>query len=225
MTTRMESLFQCWQQTDSHHLIHPGASQEFIATFEEQAGWRLPRDWSQLYSFANGMRLLDENLCFFPLLEDEFAVLHHSETQRTRYQKQIPNEFWIFADDGGGEQFGIWVGEDGTVHTPVVQMGEYDPTFFSIAASSLERFLLHRTAFYLKDIRSVEAWDRIGLPEAFRSENHSDNEWKRIKDWADPAMADVEDDPYEVCLEPEALAEQLEMIAETSGKSQSNVNQ
>jgi hypothetical protein len=51
----LEHLIRSWRASASLHSLRQCASVEEIEAFEEEAGWRFPTEWRELYAYTNGV--------------------------------------------------------------------------------------------------------------------------------------------------------------------------
>ncbi len=116
----------------------------------------------------------------------------------------------VFADDGGGDPFALWVGAGR--FQPVLAIGSTD--LFTVAAPSLSSFLLLQTA-WLSCMHAVppEALDALGLPSELRLrvEEVPAEYILELRRWAGAELPfGLSGDPYEDDLTSERLGEVLE---------------
>lgn len=209
--TKLDPLRQSWKHSPSLHETPPGATADTIAEFERSAAWELPPEMRALYEWSDGPSLLEGNLNFHPLLEGTPGVLQLSAEMRS-HNWPVPPQLWIFADNGGGSYFGLWVQGHGVPHDPIIEIGQiFEPGCMAIAATSLFHLLLGRTAFYSIVCEApAPALDAIDVPSRFRN---LDPDWDEVSAWADPQRPGGPADPYEACLDATQLAAILDGFA------------
>jgi hypothetical protein len=192
---------EAWRRSAHLHTLNPGASDVELATFEQRVGWDLPAEWRELFRIANGAALLDGNVRLYPLTGTEFSLLEASEAHR-RWNWPIPEQLCLAGDNGSGDLFGLWLPSRTPMQGAVVQTGEiFALDGLALAATSLESFLLAKTAYYLLLLEAdVGALDALGLPHALRSTDPDDETWRDVLKWADPSRPTTPDDPYEARL-------------------------
>lgn len=189
MKIDMRHLIAAWQRSAALHDLRKGASEAEIQEFEGAVGWKLPSEWRRLYAFTNGADLLEGNLTFHPLTGADLSLRQASASLRA-WEWPVPNELWIAGDNGQGEPFGVWVPAATPKAAPIVAIGQiFEPGCLAVAGSSLEAFLLARTAYYLLLCEAPrEALDAIGLPDELRVEDPDEDIWIAIGRWAAPAF-------------------------------------
>jgi hypothetical protein len=202
----LQNVFASWQRSAALHELRTGASEAEIQEFERAVGWELPAEWRRLYSFTNGASLLEGNLACYPLMGADISLEKASASHRAA-EWPVPDELWIAGDNGQGEPFGLWLPAATREAAPIVAVGQtFKPECLAVVGSSLEAFLLSRTAYYLLLYGAPpEALDAIGLPEELRAEDPDEETWIAIGRWADPARPGTSDDPYEAELDAPAV--------------------
>lgn len=202
----LEHLIRSWRASESLHSLRECASVEEIEVFEEEAGWRLPTEWRELYAYTNGAILFKDNLRIYPLFGDDMSLLEGSQSYRHN-DWPVPDELWIAGSDGEGNPFGLWLPAATREVCPVVKT---EPIFNSsgclaIAGSSLKAFLLLRTVYFLLLYRDEASPDAafavLNVPREVRSIKATNNDlaWAAIALWADPeclALLDPPDEGY-----------------------------
>ncbi len=208
----LADLIRVWILSRDHHTFMPPASEKALQRAEKELGRPIPRPLRELYRFSDGLDLFAGNLQIYPLREGEGQLGLVSASARLRaWGWPIPEEVWVFGDDGSDELLGIWLpetGREGFDH-PVLLIGEiFEPKCMAVAGTSLSAFLRGWTAFYLLAYEADPmALDLLGLPESLRyGANELDDEhFVEILRWADPGLPDPDPDPYRRGLDGEDL--------------------
>jgi hypothetical protein len=194
----IQTLICAWTVAGDSGDMAPGATEEELRAVEAQIGVLLPPALRALYRATNGAYLLDGNLRLYPLQapEGEFSLVAASDMLR-QWDWTVPTEILVFGDDGQGDSFGIWLPQtpDDRYDHPVVEIGEiFEPGCMAVVGTSLDRFLLAWSAYYLLlEEAPASALDAIGFPrdlwadELMHGEHHA---------WADPGLPDRAPDPY-----------------------------
>ncbi len=140
------------------------------------------------------------------------------------YGWHIPQEIRLFAGDGGGHAFGIWLPACGNpiYNHPIIEVGELagDETCMGVAGANLLSFLRGWSAFDLVYKENSELWavklgedkdapnrlkriqtalDTLHIPRSLRAEHHyedSQESFAQLRKWADPSLPDPYGDPY-----------------------------
>ena len=187
--------------TPHHHALERGATDDDFANLEEHLGWSLPDDWRYLYRVANGASLLDGNVRFYPLQGAELSLANASAAHRG-WNWPIPEQLCLAGDNGAGGVFGLWRPSRSATSCAVVQTGEvFESDCLALAATSLEAFLLARTAYYLLLLEAdADALDVLALPEPIRASDPDGETWQAVLAWADPARPNSPDDPFNARL-------------------------
>lgn len=209
----LQRLIRSWHASIDLHSLRPGAASADLKAFEEAAGWRLPAEWRELYSFANGAELLRGNIYFAPLLGDDRCLLEKSAFLR-RHGWPVPDELCVAGGDGEGNQLGLWLPAKTDETAPVVELGQRCTSHcLTIVGSSLSAFLLHRTVYFLlcygSDPPPTAAFDALDVPQALRSLETLSDSWDAVAHWADPARPagiDLNADEVNEVLVPAARA-------------------
>lgn len=196
--TIIERVLRAWAASPSFHVLHGPAGAEQIDTVQKTLGVVLPQSASDLYRFSNGGQVVGGNVVFHPLQGCDLSIERASQFLRAT-DWPVPAQLLIMGSDGQGDPWGLWSPGTPGVKPAIVSLGQiFEPESMAVVATSLERFLTVRTAYYslLLGAPSV-ALDDLGLPVELRASNPDDRTWAAIRDWADPAMMGVSDDPYE----------------------------
>ena len=210
----LQRLINSWNASIDLHSFRSGVTHADCEAFEQEAGWRLPHEWRELYTFTDGARLLDDNIFFNPL-GGERGFLNQSDYLRG-HGWLIPDELCVVGSDGEGNQIGLWLPAMNDQTAPVVEVGQnFEPHCVSILGSSLGTYLLHRTVYFLLDSPYNVALDALDVPQAFRwwdtSKASGADRWDEIGKWVDPAWSrpgwevpDVADPAWADCTDLDA---------------------
>ena len=160
-------------------------------------------------------------LDFFPLNfphEHSLVVLANANEQFIEYGWHIPKEIRIFAGDGGGGLFGIWLPACGNpiYNHPIIEVGElFEEGCMGLAGTNLISFLRGWSAYHLMLKESDESWrvelgedkdapnrlkrlqtalDMVQVPQSLRE--NFDDYMHPFKKWADPLLLDPHGDSY-----------------------------
>jgi hypothetical protein len=168
-----------------------------------------PEEFFELYRRCNGADVLDGNIQLYPLDGGDLSVAHSSEFLRASGWP-IPEELVIFAGNGGGDSFGLWLPENWTRDTVVVEVGAIlTGGSFAIVGTSLARFLRGRTAYYLLLLECAGvALDKLEVPPNLRkrqSDALDEENYDAFLRWASPELPDYALSPYEARLTAEDL--------------------
>ena len=110
----------------------------------------------------------------------------------------ISPEVQLFAGDGGGDHFGIWLPETESkiFDHPIIEIGQiFEPGCMGVVGTNLTSFLLGRTVWSL-------LLDKLQVPQRIRSfkpfGNDTERQYLEIIKWADPLLPDslLSDIPY-----------------------------
>jgi hypothetical protein len=140
--------------------------------------------------------------------------LINSNEKYIEYKWHIPKEIRLFAGDGGGGAFGIWLLACGNpiYNHPIIEVGELagEEGCMGIAGTNLLSFLRGWSAYRLmleesNELRIVElgedkdaptrlkriqtALDMLQVPQSLRGDNF-DDEIAPFRKWADPQLPD-----------------------------------
>ena len=178
MTIQM--LFDAWKGSGAFASIEAPASEAEIQAAEEKIGATLPNLLREVYLLFNGGWAWD--LDFYPLNfppENSSFALANANEKHNEYGWYIPKEIRLFAGDGGGGTFGIWLPEIGNpiFSHPIIEVGElFEEGCMGVAGTHLLSFLRGWSAFHLVDKESIELW-RVEVGE----DKDAPNRLKRIQ--------------------------------------------
>ena len=216
----IETLFDAWQASGAFASIEANATEAEIQTAEQKIGATLPRPLREIYSLFNGRWVWE--LDFYPLNfppEHSSVALANANEKLNEYGWYIPEEIRLFAGDGGGGTFGIWLSETGhpIFSHPIIEVGElFEEGCMGIAGTNLLSFLHGWSAYRLmleesNELRIVElgedkdapnrlqriqtALDMLQVPQSLRGDNF-DDEIAPFRKWADPQLPDPYGDSY-----------------------------
>ena len=210
MSQTVERLIRTWELTADLHELAPGADAGRIDAVERGVGRRLPESTVALYRLVNGASLFNGNIRLLPLDEAELCVANASPAYRS-WNWSIPDELILVGDNGTGDPFGLWLPDAPAEGGLVVEAGRMlDSGSFAIAATSLDRYLQARTAYYLLLIGADTAvLDTLQIPRQLRTAGGDEPDYPRLLDWSDPERPDSTADPYEAGLDIAALRSAL----------------
>ena len=223
MNMTIQMLLDAWKVAGAHLSINPPATGMEIQAAEEKIGTTLPYPLRAVYPLFNGGWALELN--FFPLNPPpEHYALTNSNELYIEYQWRIPKEIRLFAGDGGGGAFGIWLPACGNpmYNHPIIEVGELagEDGCMGVAGTNLLSFLRGWSAFQLVMTENDELWkvelgedkdapnrlkriqtalDTRKIPQSLRSEHHQkdpDENFAQLRKWADPQLPDPYGDSY-----------------------------
>lgn len=217
MDTSAQTLFEAWKIAGfTNGIPGPPATEEELHTVEEAIGTPLPPSLRAVYQSFNGWNT--GNLNFFSLISspyDAHGLIGTNERLLT-LGWVIPGEIRLFAGDGCGDHFGIWLPACGnpTFDHPVIEVGGVGECL-GIAGTNLLSFLLGWNSFYIaseeldaleereKKLSEIQkklnklqpALSMLQVPQSLRGE-HFDDDMTPFKRWADPSLPDPAGDCY-----------------------------
>lgn len=204
MSAAPTDVLEAWRRSPSLHEPEAPVSADAVRRAEQILGRQLPPALGDLYRVVGGGSFLQGNLGLYPLLadsEDDLAVTTAADLLRS-WDWPIPEQLLVIGDNGAGDVFGLWLGDDDATPAPVIQVGEvFEDACMAVVGDDLTSFLAGWSAYYL--LLSGEghesALDALGVPAAFRSlpGNGSDDEFYARLAWASPGLPDPRPDPYE----------------------------
>jgi hypothetical protein len=140
---------------------------------------------------------------FFPLTPPpEHYALINSNEKYIEYKWHIPKEIRLFAGDGSGDAFAIWLPEtENPIYShPVIEVGALsgEDGCMGVAGTNLLSFLRGWSAFRLLAQELDEAkesafLDTLFVPRSLRVEHHHedpDENFAQLRKWADPNLPD-----------------------------------
>jgi hypothetical protein len=204
----LPALIEVWDRSADLHTRAPGASAAEIEEAEQRLGRRLPDQVRSLYEAMNGGELFEGDLRIDPLLpsggeDDPFGVVGHSDFLRGA-KWPIPPELVVFAADGTGDPFGVWMPVDQPdTRGFVVQVGAvFEEASFAVVGDDMLSFLVGWTAFYLvlmDEQRAAAALDVLGVPDRLRTgpEDMTEEDLGPFLGWASPGLPDPRPEAYE----------------------------
>ena len=211
---RLEAVLAAWELTPHLHRPRPPASLADMEEVQHRLGRRLPQALFDLYATAGGGQFVRGNLMLHPPLpeaKDDLALATASDLMR-EWEWPIPDELVMIGDNGGDEQFGIWIPADGGDARPiVVEVGEvFEERCLAIVGDDFESFVMGWTAYYLlltDEHGAQTALQRLGVPEHMRAlpGDGSDEEFEAFLRWASPRLPG-RPDPYAHGLTPDEVA-------------------
>ena len=211
----IQTLFNAWQATGQNPSVNPPATAAEIQAVENKIGTALPPLLREVYLLFNGGWAWE--LDFYPLNfppENSWFALANANEKHIEYGWHIPKEIRLFAGDGGGGAFGIWLLACGNpiYNHPIIEVGELagEEGCMGIAGTNLLSFLRGWSAYRLmleesNELRIVElgedkdaptrlkriqtALDMLQVPQSLRGDNF-DDEIAPFRKWADPQLPD-----------------------------------
>ena len=215
MDISIQTLFDAWRIAEFATWA-PGtpATEEEIQEVEEKIGTPLPPLLRDVYRLFNGWET--GNLNFNSLnasqsFGEPYGLMNANE-KLTELGWVIPNEIRLFAGDGCGDLFGIWLPtcRNPIFDHPVIAVGGSSGDCLGIAGTNLLSFLLGWNSYYivLKEWNAVEgegeeklkkiqtALDMLQVPKSLRGK-HFDQEMNSFVAWADPTLPNPDNCPYD----------------------------
>ncbi len=186
----------------------------------KKIGATLPKPLREVYPLFNGGWAWE--LDFYPLNfppEHSSVALANANEKLNEYGWYIPEEIRLFAGDGGGGTFGIWLSETSNpiLSHPIIEVGElFEEGCMGVAGTNLISFLRGRAAYHLVYDERNELWavelgedkgapnrlkriqtalDTLQVPQSVRGE-HFDDYMHSFRKWADPLLPDPYGDSY-----------------------------
>ena len=219
----IQTLVEAWKVSGADHSMKSPATEGEISAAEKKIGASLPYALHTVYPLFNGGWAL--GLDFFPLFPPpEHYALTNSNELYIEYQWRIPKEIRLFAGDGGGGAFGIWLPACGNsmYNYPIIEVGELagEDGCMGVAGTNLLSFLRGWSAFQLVMTEDSELWkvelgedkdapnrlqriqtalDTLKVPQSLRAEHHHedpDENFAQLRKWADPQLPDPYGDSY-----------------------------
>ena len=218
----IQTLFDAWKVSGAFAVIEAPATETEIQAAEAKIGVQLPRPLREVYSLFNGRWAWQ--LDFYPLNcphEHSPVVLSNANEEYIEYGwRHIPKEIRLFAGDGGGGMFGIWLPETGNpiFSHPIIEVGEMpdEEGCMGVAGTNLLSFLRGWSAYRLMLEESIEsgrvelgedkdapnrlkrlqtALEMLQVPQSLRGDNY-DAMLGPFKRWADPSLPDPSGNSY-----------------------------
>ena len=217
----IQTLFDAWKASGAFAVIEAPATEAEIQAAEEKIGAQLPELLREVYRLFNGRWAWQ--LEFFPLNippEHSSVALANANEQFIEYGWHIPKEIRLFAGDGGGGLFGIWLPACGNpiYNHPIIEVGElFEEGCMGVAGTNLLSFLHGWSAFRMMmqyiileavdKSKELEFLDKLQVPRWLRYEHFDesqyddgqavvDHHFSQIRKWADPLLPDPYGDSY-----------------------------
>ena len=199
----IETIVRSWEMSGASDM-EAGATREQVAEVASALGRKWPDEFVDLYLRCNGGDILGGNLELYPLAGREISVAHASRFLLENGWP-IPNELIVFAGDGTGNQFGLWLPAEEQSMTMVVEVGDiFEEGSFAVTGTSISGFLHGRSAYYLHLLECPEsALDLLGAPPWFKerpSEELTDEDYENVLRWANPGLPEHSVSSYEARL-------------------------
>lgn len=205
----MEIILKAWSLASELNSREEPATTQDIASVEAAVSYSLPHDFRRLYSYSNGASLFNGNFNYHPLSAVDRLSLRSASIQLREWEWPIPKEVLVFGDNGSDDQFGLWMPttKNKNLAQPIIQIGEiFEPGCMAFAGSSLLNFLLTYTSLYLMLEEGFEsALDLLGVPKKLRTNDPDDDDFVKIRNWADPNLTGYSPDPYECKYDAEEI--------------------
>ena len=217
----IQTLFDAWKVSGVFNSIRAPATESEIQAAEATIGAQLPTSLREIYSLFDGRWAWD--LEFYPLNprpEHPSLVLTNANEKYNEYGWHIPKEIRLFAGDGGGGGFGIWLLACGnpTFSHPIIEVGELpgEEGCMGVAGTNFISFLRGWSAYHLVDNEDNELWavelgedkdapnrlkriqtalEMLQVPQSLRGDNY-DAMLVPFKRWADPQLPDPSGSSY-----------------------------
>jgi hypothetical protein len=185
------------------------ATAEQLLDAQHRLGRRFPDELRALYERCNGAEVLEGNIQLYPLDGQELSVVQASEFLRAT-DWPIPSDLVVFAGDGQGAVFGLWMPEDERARALVVEVGQiFEEDSLSVTGTSLSGFLRGRTAYYLLLLEApAAAVELLGLRKGLRTKEADgldDGDYEALLRWANPDLPDHAVSSYEARLTPDEV--------------------
>ena len=219
----IQTLIDAWKSAGAYHNVQTPATEAQIQAAEAKIGTTLPKLLREVYPLFNGGWAWQ--LDFYPLFPPpEHYALTNSNELYIEYQWCIPQEIRLFAGDGGGGAFGIWLPACGNpiYNHPVIEVGELagEEGCMGVAGTNLISFLRGWSASQFVMEEDDELWkvelgedkdapnrlkriqtalDTLEVPQLLRAEHHHedpDENFAQLRKWADPNLPDPYGDSY-----------------------------
>lgn len=198
----LSDILHSWKLAHKETSFGPPVAEEDLQRAEATIGRRLTPGMRGLYALADGAYLFGGSLQLYSLLPRERGFdLSTTSTRLREWKWQVPDEALVFGDNGGDESIGAWMvtTRNPSFPEPIIVIGEVfgRPECLAIVGTSLERFLLSHTAYYLQLYGApASALDAIEVPAKLRRDDLDDDHFAEIYAWADPGLPDMNPDPY-----------------------------
>jgi hypothetical protein len=199
-TNDIEKIVAAWSLSGASTL-NPGTTFAELKRVSRKLEKRLPDDFVALYEHCDGGDVLHGNIHLYPLDGEDLSVLRASAFLR-RHDWPIPPELIVFAGDGQGGSFGLWLPKDGNSRPFVIEVAEiFEGGSLSVTGTSLTGFLRGRSAYYSLLLKAPQAaMEALDLPVEFRqrlsSSNLKDNDYEALIRWANPDLPEHPICPY-----------------------------
>ena len=221
----IQTLLDAWKTSGAHTSIEASATEAEIQAAEKTIGATLPKLLCEVYPLFNGGWAWE--LDFYPLNltpEHSLFALTNANEKYIEYEWHIPKEIRLFAGDGDGGGFGIWLLACGNpiYNHPIIEVGELagEEGCMGIAGTNLLSFLHGWSAFQFVMKEDGELWkvelgedkdapnrlkrtqtalNTLEVPQSLRAEHHHedpDENFAQLRKWADPQLPDPYGDSY-----------------------------
>ena len=218
----IQTLFDAWIASGAYTSIEAPATEAEIQAAENKIGATLPLPLREVYPLFNGGWAweLDFYPLNFPPDNSPFALTNSNE-KYIKYGWHIPKEIRLFAGDGGGGGFGIWLLACGNsiYNHPVIEVGELagEEGCMGLAGTNLISFLRGWSAYRMMGQHAIlekvdkskesEFLDKLRVPRWLRYEHFDqrqydathawdDPHFTQLRKWADPQLPDPSGSSY-----------------------------
>ena len=223
LTMTLQTLVESWKTSGAYNSVEDPATEAGIKKAEATIGAQLPTSLREVYQLFNGGWIWELDFYQLDLNEHGFGLVNANE-KYIEWGWHIPKEIRLFAGDGGGGGFGIWLLACGNpiYNHPIIEVGELagEEGCMGIAGTNLISFLRGWSAFHLVMEEDDELWkvelgedkdapnrlkriqtflDTLEGPQSFRAEHHHedpDENFAQLRKWADPQLPDPSGDSY-----------------------------
>lgn len=195
----IQTLLDAWKASGAYTSIEAPATETDIQAAEQKIGATLPVLLREVYPLFNGGWAW--GLDFFPLFPppEHFALTNSNELY-IEYQWRIPQEIRLFAGDGGGGAFGIWLLACGNpiYNHPVIEVGELagEEGCMGLAGTNLISFLRGWSAYRMMmqyiileavdKSKELEFLNKLQVPRWLRYEHFDESQYDATHAWEDP---------------------------------------
>ena len=158
----IQTLLDAWIASGAYTSVEAPATEAEIQAAEQKIGATLPAPLREVYPLFNGGWAWELDLypLNFPPDNSSFALINSNE-KYIEYGWHIPKEIRLFAGDGGGGGFGIWLLACGNsiYNHPVIEVGELSGEgCMGVAGTNLISFLSGWSAAQLVMTEDSELW-------------------------------------------------------------------
>ncbi len=196
------------------------ATKADVKKAETTIGAQLPTSLREAYQLFDGGWMWDLDFYQLDFNEHGFGLVNANE-KYIEWGWHIPKEIRLFAGDGGGGMFGIWLPEtDNPIYNhPIIEVGELpgEEGCMGIAGTNLLSFLRGWSAYQMMGQHAIlekvdkskesEFLDKLQVPRWLRSEHFDQSQYDathawddphftQLRKWADPQLSDPSGSSY-----------------------------